>query len=170
MAIIIRLENPYQHYIYMSSVHLLLISSIPIMASRHSAPIFDEQDDYLIQTSQLSIDSASDADDVADEDESLSPPPMQEQDEKEEWLLDRNPIEGSLEFLGCKLLVTPRGMEKSIAMDIEEIKACRDLGIDFPCDWKVKISRGGFDTSGSSTDVNLPSSDWSISSPGEFKY
>lgn len=132
------------------------------MASHHSStPIFDEEDDYLIQASQLSIDS------VSDEDE--SPPPMQELSEKEEGLLESTPADGSSELLECKLLVQPRGMRRSIAMDMEEIKACRDLGIDFPCDWKVEISGGGFDSSGSSTGVNSPSSDWSISSPGEFK-
>lgn len=47
----------------------------------------------------------------------------------------------------------------SIYMDMEEVKACRDLGLELPCDWTVEIPSGAFS----------PVSPVSISSPGEFR-
>jgi hypothetical protein len=55
-----------------------------------------------------------------------------------------------------------------VAMDMEEVRACRDLGLDLPCDWTVEIpshALSGVDTDGSGG--NSPASgSWRISSPG----
>ncbi|WVZ71525.1 hypothetical protein U9M48_020101 [Paspalum notatum var. saurae] len=59
-----------------------------------------------------------------------------------------------------------------VAMDMEEVRACRDLGLDLPCDWTVEIPCGyalsGVDTA--SSGGNSPASasgSWRISSPGD---
>lgn len=56
-----------------------------------------------------------------------------------------------------------------VAMDMEEVRACRDLGFDLPCDWTVEIpccyALSGVDTA--SSGGNSPASgSWRISSPG----
>jgi len=56
-----------------------------------------------------------------------------------------------------------------VAMDMEEVRACRDLGLDLPCDWTVEIpccyALSGVDTA--SSGGNSPASgSWRISSPG----
>ncbi|KAJ1283393.1 hypothetical protein BS78_03G125100 [Paspalum vaginatum] len=57
-----------------------------------------------------------------------------------------------------------------VAMDMEEVRACRDLGLGLPCDWTVEIPCGhalsGVDTA--SSGGNSPASgSWRISSPGD---
>uniref|UniRef100_A0A0D9UZT8 Uncharacterized protein n=1 Tax=Leersia perrieri TaxID=77586 RepID=A0A0D9UZT8_9ORYZ len=56
-----------------------------------------------------------------------------------------------------------------VAMDMEEMRACRDLGLDLPCDWTVEIpcyAISGVDTA--SSGGNSPASgSWRISSPGD---
>ncbi|XP_040383567.1 ribosome quality control complex subunit 2-like [Oryza brachyantha] len=56
-----------------------------------------------------------------------------------------------------------------VAMDMEEMRACRDLGLDLPCDWTVEIpcyALSGVDTA--SSGGNSPASgSWRISSPGD---
>ncbi|CAD6231820.1 unnamed protein product [Miscanthus lutarioriparius] len=57
-----------------------------------------------------------------------------------------------------------------VAMDMEEVRACRDLGLDLPCDWTVEIpccyALSGVDTA--SSGGNSPASgSWRISSPGD---
>lgn len=59
--------------------------------------------------------------------------------------------------LECRLMVRPRGREGRISMDMDEVKACRDLGLPLPHDWTVEISGG-----------SPPISDWCISSPGNY--
>ncbi|XP_062208811.1 uncharacterized protein LOC133910386 isoform X2 [Phragmites australis] len=55
-----------------------------------------------------------------------------------------------------------------VAMDMEEVRACRDLGLDLPCDWTVEIpcyALSGVDTA--SSGGNSPASgSCPISSPG----
>lgn len=55
-----------------------------------------------------------------------------------------------------------------VAMDMEEVRACRDLGLDLPGDWTVEIpsyALSGVDTA--SSGGNSPASgSWRISSPG----
>ncbi|KAK3163397.1 hypothetical protein QOZ80_1AG0003080 [Eleusine coracana subsp. coracana] len=56
-----------------------------------------------------------------------------------------------------------------VAMDMEEVRACRDLGLDLPGDWTVEIpcyALSGVDTA--SSGGNSPASgSWRISSPGD---
>lgn len=58
---------------------------------------------------------------------------------------------------------------RGVAMDMEEMRACRDLGLDLPCDWTVEIpcyALSGVDTA--SSGGNSPASgSWRISSPGD---
>ncbi|CAM0881018.1 unnamed protein product [Alopecurus aequalis] len=56
-----------------------------------------------------------------------------------------------------------------VAMDIEEVIACKDLGFDLPCDWTVEIPSyavPNVDT-GSSGGNSPASGSWRISSPGD---
>ncbi|XP_008789993.1 uncharacterized protein LOC103707332 isoform X2 [Phoenix dactylifera] len=68
----------------------------------------------------------------------------------------------------CRVLVRPRGGVGAMCMDMEEVKACRDLGLELPCDWTVEISCGH---SGSTVDTssgdNSPVASWRISSAGD---
>ena len=57
------------------------------------------------------------------------------------------------------------------AMDMEEVRACRDLGLDLPCDWTVEIpscalSVSGVDTASSGGNSPASAGSWRISSPG----
>lgn len=56
-----------------------------------------------------------------------------------------------------------------VAMDLEEVRACKDLGFDLPCDWTVEIPSyvvPAVDT-GSSGGNSPASGSWRISSPGD---
>uniref|UniRef100_A0A0E0JH90 Uncharacterized protein n=1 Tax=Oryza punctata TaxID=4537 RepID=A0A0E0JH90_ORYPU len=71
-----------------------------------------------------------------------------------------------------KVVVSAGGGEspaRGVAMDMEEMRACRDLGLDLPCDWTVEIpcyALSGVDTA--SSGGNSPASgSWRISSPGD---
>ncbi|ONK63020.1 uncharacterized protein A4U43_C07F10550 [Asparagus officinalis] len=67
----------------------------------------------------------------------------------------------------CRVLVRPRGPDsESICMDLDEVKACRELGLELPSDWTVEIPRGfsGVDTS---SGADSPIASWRISSPGD---
>ncbi|KAM0947526.1 hypothetical protein DsansV1_C07g0068391 [Dioscorea sansibarensis] len=65
----------------------------------------------------------------------------------------------------CQLLVRRKGQPGCICMDIDEVKACRELGIELqPCDWTVGFSGSAVDTSSGG---NSPIANWRISSPGD---
>ncbi|EHA8586373.1 hypothetical protein COCNU_scaffold000258G000010 [Cocos nucifera] len=68
----------------------------------------------------------------------------------------------------CRVLVRPRAGVGPMCMDMEEVKACRDLGLELPCDWTVEIPCGH---SGSTVDTtsrgNSPVASWRISSAGK---
>ncbi|KAJ0980043.1 hypothetical protein J5N97_015517 [Dioscorea zingiberensis] len=67
----------------------------------------------------------------------------------------------------CRLLVRRKGRPGCISMDIDEVKACRELGIQLqPCDWTVGFSGSAVDTS-SGGDSSIPNWGISISSPGD---
>lgn len=55
-------------------------------------------------------------------------------------------------------------------MDMEEVKACRDLGLELPCDWTVEIPPSAL-TAVAAADAGsgggAPIVNWRISSPGE---
>jgi len=57
-----------------------------------------------------------------------------------------------------------------VAMDLDEVRACKDLGFDLPCDWTVEIPGyvvPNVDTGGSSGGNSPASGSWRISSPGD---
>ncbi|RLN23810.1 bromodomain adjacent to zinc finger domain protein 2B-like [Panicum miliaceum] len=64
---------------------------------------------------------------------------------------------------------SPAAGRGGVAMDMEEVRACRDLGLGLPCDWTVEIpchALSGVDTA--SSGGNSPASgSWRISSPGD---
>lgn len=58
----------------------------------------------------------------------------------------------------------------SRALDLEEVRACRDLGLDLPCDWTVEIpcyALSGVDTASSGGNSPASAGSWRISSPGD---
>ncbi|CAL9109991.1 unnamed protein product [Musa acuminata var. zebrina] len=67
----------------------------------------------------------------------------------------------------CRLVVRPRCGSGRMCMDMEEVRACRDLGLDLPADWTVEI-QGTFSdlTADTSSGGNSPIH-WRISSPGD---
>ncbi|XP_010240824.1 PREDICTED: uncharacterized protein LOC104585588 [Nelumbo nucifera] len=70
----------------------------------------------------------------------------------------------------CVVITRPKGGRRSLCMDLEEVKACRDLGfelehermLEFP--GRISISGSTMDTSSGS---NSPIANWRISSPGD---
>ncbi|KAG1328322.1 hypothetical protein COCNU_01G022560 [Cocos nucifera] len=68
----------------------------------------------------------------------------------------------------CRVWVRPRGGVGTLCMDMAEVKACRDLGLELPGDWTVEIPCA---LSGSTLDTssggNSPIANWRISSPGD---
>lgn len=62
-----------------------------------------------------------------------------------------------------------------VAMDVEEVRACRDLGLELPSDCTVEIQCFGLDggspthTAGNSSGADSPSSGAGVSSPGTKK-
>lgn len=56
-----------------------------------------------------------------------------------------------------------------VAMDMDEVRACKDLGFDLPCDWTVEIpSYAVPNVDTASSGGNSPASgSWRISSPGD---
>lgn len=69
----------------------------------------------------------------------------------------------------CVVLATPKGGRRSLCMDMEEVKACRDLGFDFQHEWTVEIPHVRISSSTADTDSggNSPIANWRISSPGD---
>ncbi|KAJ8492048.1 hypothetical protein OPV22_013769 [Ensete ventricosum] len=67
----------------------------------------------------------------------------------------------------CRLVVRPRCGSGRMCMDMEEVRACRDLGLDLPSDWTVEIPGTFTDpTADTSSGGNSPIH-WRISSPGD---
>ncbi|KAK1279240.1 hypothetical protein QJS04_geneDACA021255 [Acorus gramineus] len=75
----------------------------------------------------------------------------------------------------CRVVAQPRlrkccggGDEGGrLCMNIEEVKACRDLGFEIPFDWTVEIAGSPVAIETSSGGESSPISNWRISSPGE---
>lgn len=82
-----------------------------------------------------------------------------------------NGISGESES-GCGLLVItrPKGGRRSLCMDLEEVKACRDLGFELEHERmlevpsRLSLSASNLDTN--SSGGNSPITNWRISSPG----
>ncbi|XP_074578170.1 uncharacterized protein LOC141834724 [Curcuma longa] len=67
----------------------------------------------------------------------------------------------------CRVVVRPGCGSGRMRMDMEEVRACRDLGIGLPADWTFEIPETFSDlTADTSSGGNSPVS-WRISSPGD---
>ncbi|KAG9460006.1 hypothetical protein H6P81_004514 [Aristolochia fimbriata] len=69
----------------------------------------------------------------------------------------------------CVVIARPKGGGKSLCMDLEEVKACRDLGFDLQHhQWTVEIpSLLSASTVDTDSGGNSPIANWRISSPGD---
>lgn len=73
-----------------------------------------------------------------------------------------------------RIITKPKGGRRSICMDLEEMKACRDLGFELehdqhmmPTPTRLSLSAASnFDTATTSSGGDSPISNWRISSPG----
>ena len=74
---------------------------------------------------------------------------------------------------GVVVITRPKGGKRSLCMDLEEVKACRDLGfelehelmLEMPSASRVSLSGSTLDTT--SSGGNSPIANWRISSPGD---
>ncbi|KAJ1397994.1 hypothetical protein SESBI_31475 [Sesbania bispinosa] len=70
--------------------------------------------------------------------------------------------------MGLRVLTRPKGGRRSLCMDLEEVKACKDLGfeleLEIPSPLSISLSNSTLDTSSGATS---PISNWRISSPGD---
>lgn len=90
------------------------------------------------------------------------------------WRSHGNSLSGESESGGLRVITRPKGGEHSLCMDMEEVKACRDLGFELELDSKIMPSRLTIpapllDTGGGATTSSggsSPISNWRISSPG----
>lgn len=77
---------------------------------------------------------------------------------------------GESDQSGLMLITRPKGGIRSLCMDLEEVKACRDLGFELEHERMLEIpsllsfSNSTLDTSSGS---NSPITNWRISSPGD---
>ncbi|XP_019440652.1 PREDICTED: uncharacterized protein LOC109345862 isoform X2 [Lupinus angustifolius] len=91
------------------------------------------------------------------------------------WGIKNNPNSNNLESdengIGFRVITRPKGGKRCLCMDLEEVKACRDLGFElehermldnFPS--YVSFSNSTIDTSSGG---NSPIPNWRISSPGD---
>ncbi|KAK1354432.1 Pectinacetylesterase family protein [Heracleum sosnowskyi] len=91
------------------------------------------------------------------------------------WRSHGNSLSGESENGGLRVITRPKGGEHSLCMDMEEVKACRDLGFELELDTKIMPSRLTIsppllDTGGGATTSSggsSPISNWRISSPGD---
>ncbi|KAL8094403.1 uncharacterized protein LOC141693192 [Apium graveolens] len=91
------------------------------------------------------------------------------------WRSHGNSLSGESENGGLRVITRPKGGEHSLCMDMEEVKACRDLGFELELDSKIMpsrltISAPLLDTGGGATTSSggsSPISNWRISSPGD---
>lgn len=72
---------------------------------------------------------------------------------------------------GVVVITRPKGGRRSLCMDLEEVKACRDLGFELEHERMLEMPAGRVSLSGSNFDTassggNSPIANWRISSPG----
>ncbi|KAJ4727948.1 Protein of unknown function (DUF1685) [Melia azedarach] len=83
-----------------------------------------------------------------------------------------NSFSGESESGGCGVVVItrPKGGRRSLCMDLDEMKACRDLGFELEHERTLEIP-SRVSLSGSTLDTssggNSPIANWRISSPGD---
>lgn len=92
------------------------------------------------------------------------------------WRSHGNSLSGESENGGLRVITRLNGGEQSLCMDMEEVKACRDLGFELELDTKMMmpsrltISAPLLDIPGGATTSSggsSPISNWRISSPGD---
>ncbi|KAF8401200.1 hypothetical protein HHK36_012131 [Tetracentron sinense] len=66
----------------------------------------------------------------------------------------------------CLVITRPKGGRRSLCMDLEEVKACRDLGFELQHERMLDIP-ARFSISDTSSGGNSPIANWRISSPGD---
>ncbi|CAL0302354.1 unnamed protein product [Lupinus luteus] len=66
--------------------------------------------------------------------------------------------------VGVMVITRPKGGRRSLCMDLEEVKACRDLGFELEHEKMLSFSNSALDTSSGG---NSPIANWRISSPGD---
>ncbi|KAJ9171638.1 hypothetical protein P3X46_014976 [Hevea brasiliensis] len=81
-----------------------------------------------------------------------------------------NSFSGESEGGGLVVITRPKGGRRSLCMDMEEVKACRDLGFELEHERMLEMP-GRVSLSGSTLDTssggNSPIANWRISSPGD---
>ena len=81
-----------------------------------------------------------------------------------------NSLSGESEGAGLVVITRPKGGKRSLCMDMEEVKACRDLGFELEHErmleipTRISISGSTLETSSGG---NSPIASWRISSPGK---
>ncbi|KAJ6729516.1 hypothetical protein OIU85_020427 [Salix viminalis] len=82
-----------------------------------------------------------------------------------------NSLSGESEGGGVVVITRPKGGSRSLCMDLEEVKACRDLGFELEHERMVEMPGSRLSLSGSTPDTssggNSPIANWRISSPGD---
>jgi hypothetical protein len=80
-----------------------------------------------------------------------------------------NSFSGESEGGGLVVITRPKGGRRSLCMDLDEVKACRDLGFELEHERMLEMP-GRVSLSGSTLDTssggNSPIANWRISSPG----
>ncbi|KAJ4825579.1 hypothetical protein Tsubulata_006516 [Turnera subulata] len=81
-----------------------------------------------------------------------------------------NSFSGESENGGVMVITRPKGGRRSLCMDLDEVKACRDLGFELEHERMLEMP-GRVSLSGSTLDTssggNSPIANWRISSPGD---
>ncbi|XP_058077763.1 uncharacterized protein LOC131226095 [Magnolia sinica] len=68
----------------------------------------------------------------------------------------------------CVVIARPKGGERCLCMDMDEVKACKDLGFELQHEWTLEIpSRISGSTIDTDSGGNSPMANWKISSPGD---
>ncbi|XP_022770696.1 uncharacterized protein LOC111314012 [Durio zibethinus] len=72
---------------------------------------------------------------------------------------------------GVVVITRPKGGKRSLCMDLEEVKACRDLGFELEhermLEMPSRVSLSGSTLDNTSSGGNSPIANWRISSPGD---
>lgn len=79
--------------------------------------------------------------------------------EKQEKEHGAQGFSGESDHSGVMLITRPKGGKRALCMDLEEVKACRDLGFELEHERMLEIP--------TSSGSNSPIANWRISSPGD---
>lgn len=84
----------------------------------------------------------------------------------------RDKWENTKEESEFTVMTRPKGSRRSLCMDLDEVKACRDLGfeLELPTRLAISCSCSAVEANDTSSGGNSPISNWRISSPGEDPY